>query len=196
MKTEYEERLRTLDRIESPDLWTDAVTREPRPLPDEPSRMRAVIVAAVCVVFVAATLALVARAFDRRGSAGPRLRANRPVVLPANGEIWTLGGGGEGGSAIYSLDPLTGEKTLLWHDGGTPLPKDKANFALVATNYDYAWSPDGSRVAFSHVIPRSPGLLGIWVPFEEIYVMNADGSGLTQLTHDNAYDAFPSWSPD
>jgi TolB protein len=30
----------------------------------------------------------------------------------------------------------------------------------------------------------------------EIFVMNADGSGLTQITHDQAHDSFPSWSPD
>jgi TolB protein len=30
----------------------------------------------------------------------------------------------------------------------------------------------------------------------EIYVMNADGSGQTQLTHNTAFDAYPAWSPD
>ena len=30
----------------------------------------------------------------------------------------------------------------------------------------------------------------------DIYVMNVDGSGQTQLTDDPAYDAWPSWSPD
>ena len=30
---------------------------------------------------------------------------------------------------------------------------------------------------------------------EEIYVMNADGSGQTRLTDDPAADTFPAWSP-
>ena len=30
----------------------------------------------------------------------------------------------------------------------------------------------------------------------DIYVMNADGSGLTRLTNDPAFDTDPAWSPD
>src|SRR5213083_3084647 len=30
----------------------------------------------------------------------------------------------------------------------------------------------------------------------EIYVMNADGTGLTRLTNDPASDVYPAWSPD
>ncbi len=37
---------------------------------------------------------------------------------------------------------------------------------------------------------------GNCIPCTEIYVMNADGSGQTRLTNNNAYDALPSWSPD
>jgi dipeptidyl aminopeptidase/acylaminoacyl peptidase len=44
-----------------------------------------------------------------------------------------------------------------------------------------AWSPDGSRIAFSN---------------GHIYVVNADGSGLTQLTFGTSVDQWPSWSPD
>ncbi len=46
--------------------------------------------------------------------------------------------------------------------------------------------PNGTRIAFT-----SDGTDGIG----EIYVMNADGSGLTQLTDDPADDAFPAWRP-
>lgn len=47
---------------------------------------------------------------------------------------------------------------------------------------DPAWSPDGSRIAFT----RS----------SKIYVMNPDGSGVTQLSVDAANDREPAWSPD
>jgi Tol biopolymer transport system component len=195
MKTELEGRLHRLDRVESPDLWADAASRTPRPPRHEPSGLRTAALVVACLAIVAASLVLLARAFDHGGSSDTRLPANRPGALPANGEIWAAGGGGEGGSSIFSVDPFTGEETLLWHDGRSPtLPPDKANVGLVAT--DYAWSPDGSRVAFSHVVSPPPGFVGVWIPFEEIYVMNPDGSGLSQLTHDSAHDAFPSWSPD
>jgi Tol biopolymer transport system component len=50
-----------------------------------------------------------------------------------------------------------------------------------------SWSPDGTKVAFSS------NRDGNW----EIYVMNADGSGVTRLTTNrSADDASPAWSPD
>jgi Tol biopolymer transport system component len=52
-----------------------------------------------------------------------------------------------------------------------------------------AWSPDGQRIAYA-----SDEL----AVFEnnEIFLMNADGSGKTNLTNDPAYDYDPSWAPD
>jgi Tol biopolymer transport system component len=49
-----------------------------------------------------------------------------------------------------------------------------------------AWSPDGTRIAFHSYRD------GNW----EIYVMNADGSGQTRLTHNPGEDTYPVWSPD
>ncbi|MBI3647420.1 MAG: PD40 domain-containing protein [Actinobacteria bacterium] len=110
-----------------------------------------------------------------------------------NGPIWAIGGGGEAGSMIYAVDPATGQKTPLWTDGRNP---DFPNFPVapdhIAAHYDYAFSPDGSRVAFPGYVNRgSADCCRI-----ELFVMNADGSGLTQLTRDDAYISFPSWSPD
>jgi hypothetical protein len=52
----------------------------------------------------------------------------------------------------------------------------------VYTTETPAWSPDGSRLAFT-----SGG---------DIYVINADGSGQARLTNDPSLDSFRSWSPD
>lgn len=53
------------------------------------------------------------------------------------------------------------------------------------------WSPDGSRLAF--VSPRE-NAFGAYA--SDIYVINADGSGLTQLTNDDHIEDHVSWSPD
>jgi Tol biopolymer transport system component len=46
------------------------------------------------------------------------------------------------------------------------------------------WSPDGRKIAFA----STPGFFDLWS-------MNADGTGLKQLT-DSDSDEFPTWSPD
>ena len=51
---------------------------------------------------------------------------------------------------------------------------------------DPAWSPDGSKLAFSSQREGSV----------DIYVMNADGSGLKRVTDGQFADYVPTWSPD
>lgn len=52
--------------------------------------------------------------------------------------------------------------------------------------YAPKWSPDGSRLAY---VGGSDDVV-------DIYSMDADGTDITQLTHDAAFDTFPIWSPD
>ncbi|MGZ8632493.1 MAG: TolB family protein, partial [Solirubrobacteraceae bacterium] len=54
-----------------------------------------------------------------------------------------------------------------------------------------SYSPDGTQIAFR-------GDLDLTEPSgdEEIYVMNADGTNVRQLTSNADYDSAPSWSPD
>jgi hypothetical protein len=47
-------------------------------------------------------------------------------------------------------------------------------------------SPDGKKLVFEITIAG----------FEQLFTMNPDGSGQTQLTHDLANHDTPSWSPD
>ena len=49
-----------------------------------------------------------------------------------------------------------------------------------------AWSPDGTRIAFYSERDGNA----------EIYVMNADGTGVTRLTNSSADEGYPAWSPD
>lgn len=48
-----------------------------------------------------------------------------------------------------------------------------------------AWSPDGSRIAFTSWRDGNA----------EIYIMNANGSGVVRLTRNDASDQNPAWSP-
>ena len=54
-----------------------------------------------------------------------------------------------------------------------------------ATDEDPAWSPDGSKIAFVRGHGKNA----------EIYVMNADGSGLRRLTRNRVEDYGPAWQP-
>src|SRR5262249_31884704 len=49
-----------------------------------------------------------------------------------------------------------------------------------------AWSPDGSKIAFTSARDGR----------NQIYVMNVDGSSQTRLTTDAGSDVSPAWSPD
>ncbi len=52
------------------------------------------------------------------------------------------------------------------------------------------WSPDGQRLAFYRVLGQLPNRQ------MDIFVMNADGSGQTNITNHPRGDGFPTWSPD
>jgi hypothetical protein len=58
---------------------------------------------------------------------------------------------------------------------------------MKAIAYDPVWSPTGNTIAF---VSPEPGN-------DEIFIVNADGSGLTQLTFNQwEWDKHPTWSPD
>src|SRR5207247_1940126 len=54
---------------------------------------------------------------------------------------------------------------------------------------DAAWSPDGAKIAFDGAIPYYSGAQ--W----DIYVMNADGSGVVRLTQGAGNNYLPAWKP-
>jgi Tol biopolymer transport system component len=82
---------------------------------------------------------------------------------------------------IFTVDPLTLQRTVLFNVVGV---FDSAP----------AWSPDGTRIAFE----SDSDPLGTNPEHDrEIFVMNADGTGVTQLTrNERLWDEGPAWAPD
>jgi TolB protein len=73
---------------------------------------------------------------------------------------------------------------LVWLDNATP-PLNLTNSKFDERNP--AWSPDGKQIAF--ISERERG--------SQIFVMNADGSDVRNLTNDpKRFDSHPAWSPD
>jgi TolB protein len=52
------------------------------------------------------------------------------------------------------------------------------------------YSPDGTRIAFTGWDTNLDAATA------EVFVMNADGTGRTQLTQNTFEDSYPAWSPD
>jgi TolB protein len=63
-----------------------------------------------------------------------------------------------------------------------------ANGPFYSQDFSPAWSPDGTKIAFSSN-RNSPS-------DHEIYLIGANGTNLTQLTNNDAEDRDPAWSPD
>ncbi len=192
--TNLDERFRLADEIPVEDGWEEIQARD---LGGWGSRSvgiagaRRWITLVVALAIGASAVAAVAVAF--RGTSSQAPGGSSSPIPRSNGPIWALGGGGEVGTLIYSIDATTGQKSPLWTDERNPdFPNFRVAPRLVSAHYDYAFSPDGSRVAFSAYVHEGPGNC---CP-TELFVMNADGTGLTQVTHDDAYDSYPSWSPD
>lgn len=84
--------------------------------------------------------------------------------------------GGGMGSSLWTMNADGTAATSLIDQGSSNAP---------------AWSPDGSRIVFEGFKVSTHDLFD-----SDIYVMNADGSGIKLLTGSLDDDLHPSWSPD
>jgi Tol biopolymer transport system component len=87
---------------------------------------------------------------------------------------------------------------ILFHsDRSSPFPRyhlyrmrpdgtEVVDLTPSADGQDGEWSPDGQRISFTSYRDGNA----------DIYLMNADGTGLTRLTDDSEDDSAPTWSPD
>lgn len=59
-----------------------------------------------------------------------------------------------------------------------------------------SFSPDGRKILFRRLLRRPADDGAEMLTNSEIMVMNSDGTGVINLTHDPSFDGWPSWSPD
>jgi TolB protein len=118
--------------------------------------------------------------YDAEATMGPNGRIVFTSVRDGDMEIYTMAGDG---SDVTRLTNLPGP------DGGA------------------FYSPDGTQIVFRGRHPQAGSaefteyfaLLkdGLWRPTStELYIMNADGSGLRQITDNGAANFAPFWTPD
>ncbi|MBU1879667.1 MAG: hypothetical protein KJ734_12015, partial [Chloroflexi bacterium] len=173
--------------------------------------------AAVALVALALGLLTLLQGMDRRTSDVPASaypRSGSRITFTSwrdgNGEIYLMGTDGAGlirltNNPERDSDPVwspdgTRLAFVSWQDGGnqeiyvaqvggakgeiaSPEPINLTNHP--ATDEAPTWSPDGTQIAFTSWRDGN----------QEIYAVNADGTGLTNLTNDPAEDSSPAWSP-
>ena len=146
--------------------------------------------------------------------------ANGKIAFGNNGkrsnDIWVVDHG-SGGKQRLTRTKLANEAMPDWNAAGTQIAYTKcgrnqfSNCDIWVMNADGSektrltsttqpdpispnvqetwptWSPDGTMIAYTSNAEDI---------FQDIWVMNADGTNQTRLTVNAAFDAFPEWSPD
>ena len=141
------------------------------------------------------------------GSAGKLAVSSPRSGFPTESNLYTMGADGSAQTQITSFngDELfpawspDGARVAFQQDPGLhpeiwTAKADGTDLRQLTSNSDGdrhpAWSPDGTKIVFAS--DRAPG-----TTLQDLYVMNADGTGQVALTTTPSVDEdYPSWSPD
>jgi Tol biopolymer transport system component len=96
----------------------------------------------------------------------------------------------DGAWIVFRHNGPEGDDLYLVRSDGSELTRLTTSPRIIESTP--AWSPDGTLIAFSRLGPGG----GYRLRSEELFVMNADGSGITRMTDNHVRDFQPSWSPD
>jgi Tol biopolymer transport system component len=116
-------------------------------------------------------------------------------------EIWVMDS--DGGNQHFLIGGAASNSSHCWSPDGSMLAYVSTRFRINLYNMtnneqisltdgslslegDPDWSLDGSQIAFSATAGGN----------QDIYIINADGTGLVRVTNHPASDKYPDWSPD
>lgn len=128
----------------------------------------------------------------------PTATATRPANTPTPEnttplpQATPLGGGS--GQVAFASDRLEGVPQIFLTniDGTNVIPLT----ALENGACQPAWSPDGKLLVFISPCPKRGDFFENAYTNSSLYLMNADGTNMTQLTNVPGADFDPAWSPD
>lgn len=103
--------------------------------------------------------------------------------VPERDPSWSPDGTG----LVYAARTAPGESFRIFVARADGSGREQLTSQKAGSDTAPVWSPDGTRIAF--VSDRDGG-------FPELYLMNAEGTGVKRLTTNALIDANPSWSPD
>ena len=101
-------------------------------------------------------------------------------------DAWEMTDWGRNGRILFESDYPPETRISIWSMRADGSDRRRVTEGLTETHRHPRWSPDSRRILFTNDREGD----------EELWVMNADGSGMTPLTKNGIADFFPAWSPD
>jgi TolB protein len=152
------------------------------------SRPQLAVLAGACALLIGASSA---------SASFPGRAGKIAFVSDASGssDILVMNADGSGRESLTSgttedIDPAwspEGSRLVFVRDGAIHVIKsDGSGLRRITAGTTPAWSPDGQRIVFSRRVGRGA----------DLYLVRADGRGLTRLTRTVAIESDPEWSPD
>jgi Tol biopolymer transport system component len=164
----------------------EALIEEARQRARRRRRIYAASVALVALVGVALYVGIGRTGQSPSASPAPAARLSAAAGTPRSKIAFlrfASGAGGESSDELYVMNADGSGKRRL--------------AGSLAGNHSSAWSPDGRKLVFAIQLRGSAGLCGrAGACNNELFLTNADGSGLRRLTRNAVADGDAVWSPD